>query len=81
MRRLFSKSLSMIHLSLPKPISFSWSDLDKLPGGEQGGVQENVQVPNSGENAHSSVLPEKVPEERTCRYLRGNPRFMLCMPM
>ena len=39
-----------------KPISFSWSDLDKLPGGEQGGVQENVQVPNSGENAHSSVL-------------------------
>ena len=71
----------MIHLSLPKPISFSWSDLDKLPGGEQGGVQENVQVPNSGKNAHSSVLSEKVPEERTCRYLRGNPRFMLCMPM
>ena len=59
-----------------KPITFSWSDLDKLPGGEQGDVQENVQVPNSGENAHSSVLSEKVPEERTYRNLRGNPRFM-----
>ena len=39
-------------------------------------MQENVQVPNSGENAHSSVLSEKVSEERTYRNLRGNPRFM-----
>ena len=45
-----------------KPITFSWNDLDKLP--------------NSGENVHSSVLSEKVPEERTYRNLRGNPRFM-----
>ena len=59
-----------------KPITFSWNDLDKLPGGEQGVMQENVQVPNSGENVHSSVLSEKVPEERTYRNLRGNPRFM-----
>ena len=66
-----------------KPISFSWSDLDQLPGGEQGDVQENnaveqedVQVPNSGEFVHSDVLSEKVPEERTYRNLRGNPRFM-----
>ena len=40
------------------------------------GVRENEQVPNSGENVHSSVLSEKVPEERTYCNLRGNPRFM-----
>ena len=54
----------------------SWSDLDQLLGGEQGGVQEsnavvheNVQDPNSDEIVH-------LPEERTYRNLRGNPRFM-----
>ena len=25
-----------------KPISFSWSDLDHLPGGEQGGVPDEA---------------------------------------
>ena len=65
-----------------KPMSFSWNDLDQLPGGEllsgPGGEQEReyVQVPNSYETVQSSVLSEKVPEERTYRNLRGNPRFM-----
>ena len=67
-----------------KPISFSWSDLDQMPGGEQTGgeqdnnaiMEEHVQVPNSDQIAHSGVLSENVPEERIYRNLRSNPRLM-----
>ena len=44
-----------------KPINFSWSDLDQLPGGEQesnAAVQENVLFPYSDQVLHSEVLGE-----------------------
>ena len=74
------------------PLQFSWSDLDssqgdehegaegseqmRSEGGEQTRSEVNAQVPRGVENVLPAVQTETVPEERTYRYLRHNPRFM-----
>lgn len=60
------------------PVQFTWSDLDG--GDTSGGVSDSTdllpaQIPNE-ESTRVSVEEEKLPEERTFRNLRNNPRFM-----
>ena len=66
------------------PLQFSWSDLDSWQGDEHEGAKGSEQMRSEGgEQTRSevnaqvpAVQTETVPEERTYRYLRHNPRFM-----